>query len=296
LSILAPTHRTAPANAQDPIRVKNLVTEATARLLDECPKREVEPLLEMLNGLVEEIDWRYTSDGIALFVSPTFAARFDLPFSVQERVAIDETFATRDIVFALNRSPRYWVLVLSEQPTRLFEAVRDCLEEKQIGAFPLEHIGPGGAARLPGGHGINSSATRDEHQRHFFRAVDEELTKILANDPLPVVLVGIARNIAFFGEVTQNKSASLLLSKAATTARPRTSWATVWPPMQEALATQRDAILDRLGEAVGSGKHAAGLSEVWQLAREGARRSSAGGSEFSSTRTIGRRRPKPGAS
>jgi hypothetical protein len=91
LSILAPTHRTAPANAQDPIRIKNLVTEATARLLDEFPKREVESLLEMLNGLVEEIDWRYTLDGIALFVSPNFAARFDLPFSVQERVAIDET-------------------------------------------------------------------------------------------------------------------------------------------------------------------------------------------------------------
>jgi hypothetical protein len=270
LSILAPTHRTAPANAQDPIRIKNLVTEATARLLDEFPKREVESLLEMLNGLVEEIDWRYTLDGIALFVSSNFAARFDLPFSVQERVAIDETFATRDIVFALNRSPRYWVLVLSEQPTRLFEAVRDGLEEKQIGAFPMEHIGPGGAARLPGGHGVNSSAVRDEHQRHFFRSVDEELTKVLADDSLPVGLVGIGRNLAFFDEITQNKSSiTATLEGSHDSTPPHELGRLVWPPMQEALATQRGAILDRLGEAVGSGKHAAGLSEVWQLAQEG---------------------------
>lgn len=270
LSILAPTHRTAPHNRQDPIRVKNLVTEATARLLDEFPKREVEPLLEMLNSLVEEVDWRYTLDGLALFVSASFAARFDLPFPVQERVAIDETFATRDIVFSLNRSPRYWVLVLSEQPTRLFEAVRDGLEEKRLGAFPMEHSGPGGASRLPGGHGVNSSAHCDEHDRHFFRSVDEELTKVLVDDPLPVAAVGIGRNLSFFNEITQNKSsiiATLEGSHDSTSAHELGQL--VWPPMQEALATQRSAVLDKLGEAVGSGKHAAGLSEVWQLAQEG---------------------------
>ena len=56
VSILAPTHRTSPDNKQDPIRVKNLVTEAKNRLLSEFSAREMEPLFTKLDGLVEDVD------------------------------------------------------------------------------------------------------------------------------------------------------------------------------------------------------------------------------------------------
>jgi len=117
VSILLPTHRRSPDNLQDPIRVKNLVQQATERLLAEFSKRDVEPLLARLEALVARIDYRYTLDGLALFVNRDLAREFYLPFAVKERVIIGETFATRDLVLALNRSPRYWVLVLSEKPT-----------------------------------------------------------------------------------------------------------------------------------------------------------------------------------
>jgi hypothetical protein len=206
ISIVAPTHRTAPDNLQDAIRVKNLFTESTNRLLKEFSQREVEPLLERLDFLIEEIDWRHTLDGLALFASKDFATRFDLPFPVRERVLLDESFATRDLVFAMNRSPRYWVLVLSEQPTRLFEAVRGNLQESRAGDFPVEHQGPGGATAMPGGHGVQQSAYRDAYDRKFFRKVDRELTKVLADDPLPLIVTGVTRNLAFWDEVSTNKS------------------------------------------------------------------------------------------
>ena len=41
---------------------------------------------------------------------------------------VDETFATRDLVFAMNRTPRYWVLAMSENSTNLFAGVLDNLE------------------------------------------------------------------------------------------------------------------------------------------------------------------------
>ena len=59
LSILLPTHRKDPEKRQDPIRVKNLVREATDRLLAEFSRREVSPLLARLNYLVAQIDYRY---------------------------------------------------------------------------------------------------------------------------------------------------------------------------------------------------------------------------------------------
>ena len=48
VSILAPTHRTAPLNRQDPIKVKNLVRRAIDRLHGEFKKREVAAVVNNL--------------------------------------------------------------------------------------------------------------------------------------------------------------------------------------------------------------------------------------------------------
>src|SRR5262249_39578704 len=161
-------------------RVKNLVTEGTNRLLGEFSKREVAPLIERLNALVEAIDYNDTLDGLVLAVNRDMAREYVLPFSLDERVVVDETFFTRDLVRALNRMRRYWVLSLSEQPTRLFTATRADLEEVTTGGFPMRHTGPGGDTALPGGIGVNRSAYRDDRHRQFFRDVDQAFRALMA--------------------------------------------------------------------------------------------------------------------
>src|SRR5215471_179403 len=118
LTITLPTHRTSPDNKQDPIRVKNLVSEGANRLLREFSKRDVAPLLERLDDLVASINYEYTLDGLMLAVNRDMAREYVLPFTLDERVVVDETFFTRDLVHALNRARRYWVMALSEQSTR----------------------------------------------------------------------------------------------------------------------------------------------------------------------------------
>src|SRR5262245_55871394 len=121
VSILAPTHRTAPSNKQDPIKVKNLVRKAIDRLHDEFAKREVKAVVENLRRLVRDVDWQHNLDGLALFAARDRSAAVGLPFRVKPRSVIDETFATRDLVYAFNRAPPYRVLVLGHQ-ARLFDA------------------------------------------------------------------------------------------------------------------------------------------------------------------------------
>lgn len=213
LSVLLPTHRTAPDNRQDPIRVKNLVRQATDRLLAEFSRRDAEPLLARLEALAAQIDYRYTLDGLALFVNRDSASKFYLPFPVKERVIIDDTFATRDLVYALNDSPRYWVLVLSEKPTRLYEGLRDNLLEGTDHGFPMTHNvthkGPAGAAPLPGDYGTDKSVHRDERRRQFFRQVDTAFGQLAAVDPLPLVVVGVDRHLAFFDQVSKHKDLTI---------------------------------------------------------------------------------------
>ena len=102
ISVLAPTHRTAPANKRDRIVVKNLMTKGLDRLHGEFKKREVESLVKNLKKLVDQVDWDHLLDGLALFASRDVAVAVPLPFRVKARVAIDASFATRDLVFTLD--------------------------------------------------------------------------------------------------------------------------------------------------------------------------------------------------
>src|SRR6516165_9478795 len=141
ISILAPTHRTAPSNRQDPIKVRNLVRKGIERLHGEFPKREVAAVVKNLQQLVRDVDWEHTLDGLALFASKERSAAVSLPFRVKPRALIDETFATRDLVYAFNRAPPYRVLVLSHN-ARLYDAWTAVLEEHTAKPFPMAHGGP----------------------------------------------------------------------------------------------------------------------------------------------------------
>lgn len=203
VSVIAPTHRSSPDNKADPVVVRNLVDQAKERVLAEQTKREAAPVLDRLDELVDEIDWAHTLDGLALFASHDHAELHYLPISVRARVVIDETFATRDLVAALARSKRYRVLVLSEKPTRLYDGVRDDLEEHLGDGFPRVHKGPGGATALPGGN-VNASTVRQEAHMSFFRDVDAALSQLLAQDPTPVVVVGVSRYLGYFNKLSSN--------------------------------------------------------------------------------------------
>jgi hypothetical protein len=270
ISIMLPTHRTSPNNLQDPIRVKNLVNTAGKQLAAQLPQREAEPVLSRLEALVDDIDYRYVSEGLALFANADFAAKFQLPFAVKERVVIGETFAIRDLVFALNRSPRYWVLVLSAQSTRLYAATRDTLEEYVQGGFPMRREGPGATTPLPGGFGVRKAAYADERQRQFFRQVDAAMHPPLAGDPLPLIVAGITRYLAFYQEVSQHAqylTATLAGNHDKTPVHKLARQA--WPLMQAYLAGRREIALQALEGAVSARQYASGIDEVGRMAQDG---------------------------
>lgn len=269
VSVLAPTHRIAPANKKDRIVVKNLVTEGVDRLQAEFSKRQVASLVQNLNKLVDRVDWEHAQDGLALFASKDSATAIQLPFRVKARVVVDATFATRDLVFTLNRAPRYRVLVLSEKPTRLYEASTNVLTEVVHKPFPAVHKGAGGASRLPGGQGINRSAVRDESHREFFRMVDGALAAIQKEDPLPIVVVGVDRYLAFYHEVTQDPDAVVgLLAGNHDATNPSALGKLVWPVFKAGSTLKRTRALVRLAEAVKANRHASGIDQVWRAAFE----------------------------
>ncbi len=270
LTITLPTHRTSPENRQDPVRLKNLIAQATDRLFHEYPRRQVEPLVRRLEHLALSIEFRQTLDGLALFVHHDFERAFFLTFPVKERVVVDSTFYTRDLLYALNRSLRYRVLVLSEKPTRLYEGQNDRLEEIKENGFPMIHKGPGGLLPLPGGFGIRRSAHRDEHLRQFFRKVDQAFKAFQAEDPLPLIVAGVDRYHAFFDQVSEHSGAVIgRLHGNYDKASPHDLSRLIQPILEGHWKRQQEEALERLAQAVAERRFVSTMGEVWRAVHEG---------------------------
>uniref|UniRef100_A0A832GY64 Chemotaxis protein n=1 Tax=Oscillatoriales cyanobacterium SpSt-402 TaxID=2282168 RepID=A0A832GY64_9CYAN len=267
LSILLPTHRTSPDNKQDPIRVKNLVDEATERLTKEFSQRELEPLLQRLDALVNEIDYPHTLDGLALYVSHDFAKLYYLPFSVPARVVIDQTFATRDLVYGMHRALRYWVLLLSQASTRLLAGTGETLEEVHDQNFPMQMTGPGATAPLP--YEADSSYLDDRHRR-FFQQVDSAFTTYAKDETLPLIVGGVDRQISFFQEVSQHAAtiAGTLTGNYDRASIPEIT-PHVWSLMQTVRESHQTGALQELDNAIGAQKIVSTIEEVWRLAQDG---------------------------
>jgi hypothetical protein len=266
VSILAPTHRTAPSNKQDPIKVKNLVAKAIDRLHGEFTRREVAAVVRNLQELVRNLDWAHSLDGLALFASQDRSAAIHLPFRVKPRALVDETFATRDLVYAFNRASPYRVVVLGHQ-ARLFDAWTTVLDEHRSPPFPMTHRGPGGKGKLPGGPGINRSAVRDDALRQFFRSVDEAIDAVQKANPLPLVVAGVERNLAFYQEVTRQAGSIVgMLAGNHERTPPSALGKLVWPLFDSGATIRRTEALVRLDQAVSAHRHASGIDQVWREA------------------------------
>ncbi len=270
VSILMPTHPGHPENQKDPIRLKNLLEEARRRLSEEVGKRPSWPLMERLEEMAEEIDWHHNRQGLALYASDDFAAWYRLPFRVEPRVTVDKTFDTRDLVYALHRMPRYRVLVLAEQPSRLFEGQGEDLEEVRNGHFPVAFTGAPGATRLPDGPQMRRSTIREAHLDEFFTEVDRALTEVTREERLPLVVVGTGRNITNFEEVSENTQDIAVRVEGSYDNSPASAIGQlVWPRFREWLAEQRQKAVREVGEALGAKRLASGLDDAWKAAAAG---------------------------
>ena len=270
VTISLPTHRTAPDNLQDRIRLKNLVARASERLIKDYGQRQIAHVLMQLEQLVAEIDVQKNLDGLVLCVNHNMARSFVLPFSVQERVVIDDTFYTRDLVYGMNRTVNYWVVTLNENATRLFRGTNDVLNECIEFGFPMTHTGPGGTTSLPDGIGIHRSAERDDAHRQFFRTVDTGVHAALTKEALPVVVIGVDRFVTFYHEVTNHADAIMAtIHGSHDTSTEHQLSAVVWPAIQTHASQRSIKALNELQVAIG-GKHVvATMPEVWRAAHEG---------------------------
>ncbi|HVX00904.1 MAG TPA: hypothetical protein VHA52_10780, partial [Candidatus Babeliaceae bacterium] len=218
VSCYLPTSKSMPEKAQDSIALKNLITTVKKQLAEKANGQQFNlfNLDTTLDKLYESIDFSQASQGLALFASADCARVYLLPFSVPKLVSIDTTFNVRPLLRGLQDNARYWLLVLDEEPTRLFEGRGDRISEfvhnfqgestdSNLLGFPITEELPEDDHIIAVGKGDLDGRYREDRKLLFFRRVDNALAKVLEKENLPLIIAGTEKNRARFKEVSRHK-------------------------------------------------------------------------------------------
>ncbi|WP_405724310.1 chemotaxis protein [Streptomyces sp. NBC_01537] len=273
VTVALPAHRRQPLNAEDPVRLRNLISEAKHRLeADPAVTREARIKVSgQLDRAVADVDLRHTLDGLAIFAAHDEHQVWDLPRPVPERVVLSDTYETRNLVAAREQARPYWVLTVSLDRTALWSGSDDTVEATQDNGFPLQPDRTQPDAERQERVGDRFDPLRGEEARRFFRQVDAALQALLAADPRPFYLVGQAHELSLLEEVgTTAKTAAGRVTTGGLTNGPAHAVAQELQPMLAAEARHEiDRVTQRIEDAQGRRVFAAGLDEAWQTVREG---------------------------
>lgn len=257
VSIILNTHRSKPDSLTDPITLKNLVKTAVDRLHSDYDKRSVAPIIDNINKVVDSIDHLYNLDSLVIFANHDFADYTRLSTKVEDRVIIDTTFSTRDLVRAMNNESAYYILVLNQDYARLIEANNDQLIEENKGTFPIvNHLG--------------NDRGQDSLIEEFFNRVDKKFLKTIHDNPLPVLLATEARNSTYYHKIADNKD--LIIGEIHGNYKDTNAQdvvAEAWQTVYTLNKAKNTAQISALQNAVSEGKCVNDYNEMWNAIKEG---------------------------
>ncbi|MER7660262.1 chemotaxis protein [Streptomyces sp. NPDC096193] len=268
VTVLMPTHRREPDNAQDPVRLRNLMAAAKEQLqADPAVTRETRgEVSEQLDRALGEVDLAHAEDGLVVFAAPGEHQVWSLGRTVPERVVLSDTFLTRNLVSAHAAERPYWVLAVSADRASLWSGTADRVFEEEAGAFPLTRSLEDPDAERKERIGDVPSTFSDELTRQFLRDADSAMSAVLASHPRPLYVAGEAAALALLGDVgsVATKAAARIPHGGLARGSAEAVGQAV-RPFAEARAEQDVAdVLAELDRARGRRAFAAGVDEIRQ--------------------------------
>jgi hypothetical protein len=205
-------------------------------------------LITRLTDLIAEHAGQPSTLALALFVSPDYAAAVRLGRAIEERVTIDDTFTTRDLVADLNRTALYRVITISERTSRLFIGDRRRLVEQRNEPWPLTR------------HDDYTPTT-------WTRDLNHHLRREHATHPLPVIIAGVQRSLRKLAPNLADTIGVIPGNHDRTSATDLHHAA--WPLVTDWLRSDATRAMDQLDHALSTNRYAGGIHEIWALAHDG---------------------------
>ena len=219
-----------------------------------------DPLVRRLREVVEEAAAGPTGRGLAVYVNQAVARVVRLPVAVRERAVVEASFATRDLLYTLHRTPPHLVLLLHAGCAHLYRAYADTLVPLRD-EFPLEQTIAEAGALERGDDGVDL----------FLRLVDDALGRARQRHPSPLVLAGSDPLVARFHRISRNLNRLAATVTGRGAARPADLYARIRAGMEHYLRSREDEALAvlRTAQAASTARVASGIEECWRGAAAG---------------------------
>ncbi len=208
VSILMRTHRSGREVQQGPIRLKNLLKEASEKLK---AAGHDDSILAPLGSKPNENEfWQHQGEGLAIFLTPDDCRMLRLNRAVDEKVYVGESFFLQPLIRESNSGGEYFVLALSWDEATLYRAAGEAFTVVETAALPAKleelvppsdpqeslqntsHRGAGNTARTSTAmfHGQGEGEDKLEADRdQYLSLVGDEVTAAVYNTGLPLVVV-----------------------------------------------------------------------------------------------------------
>ena len=252
VSLLLSTDPGTRMSGRDRVRLRAQYKEALRRLVAEpVSQRVAASILQRLDRQVERVSSAPMTQALAVYAGPTMAMSLGLGVSVEERVVVDPSFATRDLVRSLHRTPRHAVLVVDWDEARLYHGQGDSMTPVR-GRFPL------------------SRAAYGADTGRFLHDVDRALGAHLAVHPSPVVVAGRPSLLTELTGTSRHLSrlAGVITLDPATTSLDELR-AAIAPRLETYLLSRQREALDLVARTRGRGVLAAGMQAAWRAVWSG---------------------------
>ena len=280
VSIIVPTHRLSPERRIDTLEVKRAMDKAKELLRYKYTEKQVNPLIQSMDDMYKSIDFTHNPDGLGFYISQNIKSAVKFSFPVEEKVMVGDNFELRDLLYKLNYSIPYFVLMLTEKGVRLFEGRWDELNEIKDINFPKDYkeefsYNPPSRSTSYAGQSHTKSFEKDKSEleairfKDFFRHTDKLLGDYLV-DNTPLILLGPEKELAWFENIsTHNKIIIDKIAGSYNHSNQRQLEDMAWPAMRSHLENERVQLIKEFNAKIGMNLGISGIQDIWSAAKEG---------------------------
>jgi hypothetical protein len=287
VSIYMPTHRAGAATRENPIRFKNLLSEAEERLVNSSlGEQSIETLLASPRRLIDDYEfWQNQLDGLALFGSPRGWAVYRTPLNFPEESRVGARYYLKPLISLLSEAGVFYTLGLSANQTRLLRCTTHTEERVDMDGMPesmadalwaddpekqlqFRSAGVDGHVFFHGAGGSERDV-EDEYLR-YFRRVDTAISPFLKEGNQPLVLACVDYLAPIYREA--NTYPGLIdgnVGGSPDRQRDEDLRENAWQVLQPVIEQSLSADLERYGNLLRTGKTSDDPAEVALAAHEG---------------------------
>jgi len=264
------------------IRWKNACQEAKKEL--ESREEGAGKMMRPAEALIEDSDfWAHQSACLAGFYSKDYDQTLHLANSIMDIVSVNDNFYTSPLISEVTNNERIFILAISKNETRFFEAVPDGIYPVKISDVVVDdmdealnlddpavstqhHSAGGGAIYHANGPGTDMDTIRT---KQYMRRIDDGIMEIIHDENVPLVLACVEEYYPVYKDVTKyNHLSEHMVTGNPENLTPSQLRAQIEPVYKEIRQKKLDTFKRHFGIRSGENLTSEDMSEIATLASQ----------------------------